>query len=656
MKCIQLLTILLLIINLQVKAGDKWHDFSEKQIITIDMIRDAGLTRVADILLLANDWIVNTIDGFTWQASANGLSSFQRQTWLLMIDGQRMDINIFDITNLNMLPISINQIDYVEIISIPQIIEGEFTDKGLIHIHTVRPEAGLSYHGRLTYGNETGDPGPYRYTEFKSKNVDRIGADRSNEVSFAGKKQYIGASQTDQVYYPTDAAIYNRNQIISGKDYPRINMSSYSFKAGINALKGEHELFAGYTFVEDFLFFKPYGREIPVKSYFTHAGVNGFFMINDKTDIHYRCKYSTNRLKKRANIFDLDFDRELENVYANLEVDRRGSFYQSKIGIRFDRSYAHTKYQLDKDAYSSAAIYGQLNYSLTDNLHQSFSAFLRLDNDKIAVKGQATNSWKINSKQKLISILSFSQRNFEEDNSYWRWAENGYNFLEANSGGYSIIGGINKSQQFTTDIIWKAGINKTSSIEIGALYRFFNNLYFEKQTLQFDSFMESFSSPVQISAGEKGQVGGGRIRFNYQFTPQLGQRFFYSFRTAISGDDIFQDVWESLARHKIGFTLNYHPVENFSMWAMLSYLSSSNWIEYQEAAGQSGGKYSSTVNEAMILDMAAQKWIWHKRIRGSLLFRNIFNQLQKYHPNGASLELRFHIQAEILLDSIWSPE
>ena len=77
-------------------------NFIERDVIYSNMIERSGLFRVGDILLLANKIRVNTLDGFTWSANINGLSSFQKQNWIILLDGQRLGLNTFNNVNINM--------------------------------------------------------------------------------------------------------------------------------------------------------------------------------------------------------------------------------------------------------------------------------------------------------------------------------------------------------------------------------------------------------------------------------------------------------------------------------------------------------------------------------------------------------------------------
>ena len=65
------------------------NDFLEKDVITNEMIAKLGLFSIGDILLLTNKIRVSSIDGFSWFSSINGLSSFQIQNWVVLLDCQK---------------------------------------------------------------------------------------------------------------------------------------------------------------------------------------------------------------------------------------------------------------------------------------------------------------------------------------------------------------------------------------------------------------------------------------------------------------------------------------------------------------------------------------------------------------------------------------
>ncbi len=82
---------------------------------------------------------------------------------------------------------------------------------------------------------------------------------------------------------------------------------------------------------------------------------------------------------------------------------------------------------------------------------------------------------------------------------------------------------------------------------------------------------------------------------------------------------------------------------------MVRYRTSTRWAGYRLAAEQSGGRYRGDIDDALILDLAVQKWLWARRLRGHLLFQNVFNDAVPDHPIGAAYGLSFAVQGELLL-------
>ena len=152
------------------------QQYSTAELITQEEIQQAGLLRLSDIFLLLNEWDYSTIDGITYQVSPLGLSSYQHQDWKVFLDGVPIDIDIFGTKSLDRIPIELSQIDYILISSQPAVIAGQKTASGYIEIVTnfspiniVEKKAGNGNSAifRSGFGNETGDPGPYFYTDKK---------------------------------------------------------------------------------------------------------------------------------------------------------------------------------------------------------------------------------------------------------------------------------------------------------------------------------------------------------------------------------------------------------------------------------------------------------------------------------------------------------
>lgn len=654
MKSILLLLLLLPGLAPRVKGSDDIDALPGRKVITAEMIQAAGLVRIGDILRLAEEWNVNSTDGYTWRASVNNLSTFQGQTWVVMLDGQRIDLKTFDVVNLNMLPVSLDRIDSIEVVSLPQIHDGEFTGGGLIHIHTSKPAPGISLIGSIAAGNETGDPGPYLYTEYNTPNVDKIGIDESVTIDVGVKNWYARVYLIQQLHTFTDLAM-RRRIFTMMPDWPGMDRIAAACRIGREMTRGKQELFVGYSHASTYLlFFKPLGREFAVNYIFPHIGTNGTFSVSRNMDITYQMKYSANKLETRPNYLDIDFDWNLCILNANVEGIFRGPDYLRIVGVGLDQHTLKTGYQLADDSYAIGKVYGKIRFQLSDFSHQSISAMVAISNRKAAIKGALSSRWIINSRQQVKTILSYSQRLLEEENSLWYWSEQGYDLLSDNNID-TISGAIDKSSQLTIDIIGTGNISKNFVIETTGSYRMLRGPCLERLSYQYNSQDCSFSSPIEIYADQKGQIFGVSVAISHRLGPQLRQRFYYSYRTAAGGDYVFRELWESIPAHKASYQITYAPVKNFSLWAMLRYFSSSYWVDYQNIdsqycaySGGAGALYSPTVQGATIIDLQAQKWFWRRRLIGSLLFRNILNQDFRYHPIGASFDLSFFIQVKVL--------
>ncbi len=651
-----LIPVLLLLTNLI--TANNIHideDIIERDVIYSNIIEKSGLCSVGDILLLANKIRVNTLDGFTWSANINGLSSFQKQNWVILLNGQRLGLNTFNKVNINMLPINIAQIDSVEIISVPQIYNGIFTNYGLIHIHTKSISNGKTITFFQSAGNETGDPGPYIHTKYKSPNVDKVGTETAATLEINNKDVNLNAGINFRQSSVTDWAVVQRNTAIfhdkAVDTWPSIEMFSSYFELDRKRTKSNNHFFINYSRAyKYFLFFSPLSREIPIDYIIKHVGMNNNFTISDNMSIAYRLDYSTNQFNKFPNSLDIDFDWESNNLHANLENQFIFSSYNGKLGIGFDRYSLNTNYELSKSFYDIYSYYGAFNYSLTENIIQDIDLMVALSNGQHAFKGAFITKWYINPKHTLSLIISNTQRLEEEDNSLWYWSKLGYGLINTD---FTINGSLDKSRRFTTDLIWGNKINDKLTIEISNYYRSFDDIYLEQQYFSFNPEDGSFtSSPLTIHANQEGIVIGVNCTIKNNINSTIYQYLHYDYQSELSSNDIFKNVMKTIPKHSLDYQLIFSPIQNFSIWTKFSYNSSSQWENYKNINGESyltvhqdTLKYSNIVGSSNVIDLGIQKWLFKRKINTKLFFRNVFNKQKRYHPIGASFDLTlyFHI-------------
>ncbi len=645
----------LLLISLQISLYSQDNTFenqlSQKQIITESMLKAAGTQSLSDILFLADKWNFYTIDGYERGVSANNLSSFQRQNFIVLIDGQKIDDKIFDVQNINDLPISIDQVSYVEFINTPQIYNGEFTEGGLINIHTKVPSKGLSAQGFYGVGDQTGDPGPYAFTNYKSPNVDKLGYYLSLNTNLSTKYFFFKAAIKTEQNFATDPEINDRVSNLFPY-YNKAKLNSVYYKFNFNFLKGSHQLMIGNTRHYDFFFFKPYGNEIPANLYFKHAGLSGSINPMKEFGINYSIIYSGVDAGQWDNKSNLDFNFQSENYEAFLEGNYESELIFDKAGVGFKSLSAQFPSASDKKNFQLKKFYNQFDLKLSKDFIQSLDLFLVNCNNKTVVKGAIRNSWNLGRSGTINASYTFSKRLLEEDANYWFWLEQGYALKAPQNLSPDILGNFNSEELYTADLNYIKIIDSSWNFELGINFRQFSNFYVEQQVYQYFNSASSFYAPVEIFTDAQLKVIGFSAGIENKLLPHLTQKIFYSYQKDVWGSQLYRDVWQTIPVHKFSYTINFVPVNDFGIWAKLRYLSGTMWVDYKYANLQTNGKYISEVRPLLNFDLSINKWFWNRKIWANVLFRNIFNQSENYIPIGVSNTLRFYIQIQLYFNSI----
>ncbi|MCX6152509.1 MAG: hypothetical protein NTX22_18430 [Ignavibacteriales bacterium] len=623
----------------------------DKQIINSKEIFDSGIVNLSDIFLLAEKWNSYTIDGSNWYANANNLSPYQRQNFIVMLDGQRIDMNFFDQQNLNMLPITIDQIDYVELINSPQIYAGEFTERGLIHFHTKNPVKKLSAHFNYTTGDKTGDPGPYKYTQYTSPNVDHINYLLSTTVFYGSSNWNLSGHFNRDENFLTDPELKKRISNLS-VDYNKAVLNSFSLKLSVNALTGNHNFFVGVSDRKDFFFFKPYGNEIPVSQVIHHVGLNGNVQPTSNLTLNYSLKLSGTNLEKLENKQNLDFDFKLNNLSAKIDGIYSAKSFQMILGLDFEKYSIETKQQIEGNELIFRKFYGNMNFDISKSFSQSFGIYLLRNDKNWSLKSVINNYWKLNAFHSLNTSFTYSQHLLNEDLNYWTWFEKGYTFSNENRTVYNLNGIFNKSTLYTADLNYVYKFDSTLSIKAGGNFRHFSNYYLEKQIFQFSENTSSFNSAVEISPNNSLKVISGQVGIEVKMSSNIKQKLFYYYQKDFWGNDDFRNAWKAFPTHSLVWIFDYKPVESFSISTRLKYVSPTKWLEYQYYPAQSSTSNSFITKSRINYDISIQKWFGGKIIWTNIIFRNIFNKPENYYPIGVNMNLRWYVQVRFYFDSL----
>ena len=305
------------------------------QVISGETLRLAGATRLSDVLSLAAGWDVTTVDGFTWHASALGGGPFLPARWTVLVDGRRVDADLFGTAGLDRLGVSIYLFSRIELSERPRLVGGELTTGGLIHIRTVEPREGPSAHGWFTTGSEIGDPGPFAFTPNAAPNVDRTGHQASAGVAYGNDAWFAEASLAWEELVPTDPAIEDRYRAALG-GRPRLHNTAPAVRLGARLGGGMHEAVFRQSRADGALDLSPFPGEIGTEERYTLTGVAGSLPGGGRVR-SYDVSHAIRDVRRRPGGPGPPLDWEVRSTEARLELVRPGSHLE-RAGVRLRRA------------------------------------------------------------------------------------------------------------------------------------------------------------------------------------------------------------------------------------------------------------------------------------------------------------------------------
>ena len=132
------------------------------QTIRRDDIERAGWNRVTELLDGATGWARASVDGFTYSLSSDrlpaaGESAPGMPDVVVFVDGQRIASGMFGAQLLEMLPVSISQIDSVVFTRGPVIVDGVPVARGVMRIFSRPLHRGGNVDLAYQHGDESGE-------------------------------------------------------------------------------------------------------------------------------------------------------------------------------------------------------------------------------------------------------------------------------------------------------------------------------------------------------------------------------------------------------------------------------------------------------------------------------------------------------------------
>ena len=582
-----------------------------------DELLDMGCYRIGDLFHHVNTANFTSVDGFHYHMNILNYNRQNTNFYKVFIDDHQFSANVLEGTQLNWLPIDMNSVDSIVIIDKNCIYKGEFLSDGAIQIFTKKNEQVISANAGGNWGNESGDPGPLKYTELETENVDKIGQNLNGFLSINIDENYISGFVNYRQHTYRDPRILNRIQESMGNKY-WIGMDQFSAGEMIN-LKN-HSLIVSQVYGKNCFYYHPlYKTEVPSDIYYDHVSYAGNYEVFG-LDIDLRSNWENYKTEYIENNFERELNWNLKSIKNNLLVIKQFDMKKITSGIDYDI--------IDFNDQEYSRLTGLIGFAYTNSkIHNQFDLTLSRFNDRNKVdyrfKAAITSMLTFEEKNQLNSnfyIQSFSSSDvldlkyfLKEQLNIW----NEYHFInEQVPNGLNV--GLNVSVEMKElDAVY---------VKIGIPANYFSNVI-ESKTL-FDAGISNLTDRSYLIQNYFSANYG--VDFETKIFPNkpLSVMVFCQFLRFLYDDhfDLLENDFYSL---KSIVSFKYKPAKSFSTIAKINHWKNNfrnlHYIEHKKS-------------EITTIDISLIKYIWDNRFSANLMLRNLMNNRYWLHDAGVAFD------------------
>ncbi|MCY3594865.1 MAG: hypothetical protein OXH01_06470 [Bacteroidetes bacterium] len=597
------------------------------QVLTADDLVRAGITRLSDILELADDWVGSSTEGYHWTIAPLGTSWEASPDWSLFIDGQPINLSALNQQSLNALPLTIVEICEVQLHAHPVVIHGILASGGAIQITRCAPQTGITFAGQLSAGNETGDPGPYRYTNFGGPNVDRTGPTIHSSLAIASENQFVQITGALDEHHATDPRIHPRVlQLYQGEKDARILHRALGFSGRLLG----HRISAGTSRVEDLGFLPFMGREIPLDQEISYASASF-----SRNKFSYSLSGNSTALSTRQNPESVSVEFTQRQLYA------RTSLRTSRLEYGASAVLADGRFgpNLERDGLSALRLDATFETGPASAFRMKAMSALALDNGILGYE------WFTHARHEESGIdLRFliRRRALASRINFVHWIMRGHGLGGAEFR-YQLPSSPKRETLYSADLDWTTGDRIKLHLS-GGVRRFTDSVRpFTEFTL--DSARTHLQTITSI-VPTVGNIARTNLRINYPLTQQFTLKIYGAYAYPWSSMHTFRDAWHH--RLQVGVRGEFHPNDRFSLDLRFRYVGASAWHAFERAAEENPEFYAMRLPSTVHLHLTAQKRFWQNRLRISATMRNVLNHPHITHPAGARTRSLFQVTLRYL--------
>lgn len=651
--------ILILRLCFLILFGSVYSQTSEVIVLKSSDLEYISLTRLSDIYSILPQLDLYTTDGYRHSSFYGSLFNNAPQDIAILINGVRTNFGIWNKANLSQFPVHPSSIDSIVIKYLPTIYLGEYSSGILIDIITKKPPEDLSLILTYATGNETGDPGPFRYTEYFSDNVDQFGPNTLVTSSYGSERFNLTFNFIDQVSPTTDPAILKRVDDFVFQNY-QVRYSGFSINASALSGFGKHNLFAAYTktgqavvgfeYGADLFFIDALSTEIPYEneSFLFSSGNEIQIDNNKKLNVDLNLSYTDVEHSQFSE--NLTFNSEDLWIYSKITYNFSGETFGYDIGSSI--SYQNIKSRFSNSSISKniPSFFTSTNFHTLNNLYHQIDFTYRIDDNSSGLFFNIANKFRINKTNYFL--LSFSAGNlFNIDNSFNHRLNNGLTFF--NNIGHEAYQSNIKPLNTSLMLAYNYKHSQNTSFDIGFNLISRSNLTYLLRDFVYNETGRNIDNiQTQIHESVKGIEGEYYLSIYNKLFNNLEHKFYYRYKSSFSGDEIFKQIVARIPQHKIFYSIYYSPFSDLTGSLTLSYSSLQKWVEYRSINTQDG-LYVSELKDNLLINLSITKKFWQGKIKLSGMINNLLNNRIQHHPAGGTFDLTFFLKAEAELESVF---
>jgi hypothetical protein len=537
---------------------------------------------------------------------------------MVFVDGQPMMTDLFGLHLIELLPVSVADIDSVVFTRGPTIVDGRSNARGTVSIFTRQRAPGVS--GELTYqhGDESGDPGTFRYTALSSPNLEKLGPFTHATLSYDAPGWGVNAALHYSSLNVTDTLIASRFPGVFSNLSQQVIAVSPTVRAHLRA-HGTHTLIAAMGMQRGLMYIPSQAREQSLSTKLGNLSVGGTFDSLGAAAVRYSGGF------QRMNVGELDsplpfsVGHDRSHGFGALEAVFRTRGAETSVGVagddwRADRGAEQVGRSAERAFVRLGVPFGRRALDVTGILHH--------DDRGTSLDGAARVPMRFDSLTSVVLEVA-SVADDPVANGTWIDAL----VLET----LSVLE--SSRLRISSAAITMRRLMAYLDVSVGA--------HTDRISGWHGAAILANGRPPSVDATLVGVTGHAALAVAGPIAGSID----ISHIAFVAGDETLRVRGEAVPSDELRASLSAMPGEDFRISAALNLMASSTWVFPTPLDPSAVG----TLDAITRLDASVEKWTWKRRLRLEVLARNLLNRPERYHPQGAQWNLRSHISASLQL-------